>query len=391
MPSFRWALLAALAAACGGPAPPVVEFSGPPGSGEPNLAPTPYGDALLTWIEPGVSAKHALKMSVRSDSAWSPPRTILESDSLFVNWADFPSALMLPNRRLYVHWLAKVPGGKYGYHVRLAPLAATQSSGWITPHRDRSAQEHGFVSMAALDDSSLGMLWLDGQDMVMKDAAHEAEGDMTLRFTTLTSSSLGDEVLLDNRTCECCQTAMARTRSGLVAAYRDRSDKEIRDIAVIRYADGKWSSPIIVGDDNWEFHGCPVNGPALAARGDTVALAWFAAPGGKARVSALLSFDGGATWTASPFIVDDGTPLGRVAVELTSRGAVVVWLEAGARAAVRARQVRFDGRIGKSWEVAPSSEARASGFPRIVRAGDELLFAWTSEQGIRVASQPVKD
>jgi hypothetical protein len=86
--------------------------------------------------------------------------------------------------------------------------------------------------------------------------------------------------------------------------------------------------------------------------------------------------------------VDDGLPIGRVDVEIVLPAAVVVtWLEGGDRATVRAR--RIERHAGRSWEVAPSSAARASGFPRILRAGAELLFAWTSDQGVRVAAQPV--
>ena len=40
---------------------------------------------------------------------------------------------------------------------------------------------------------------------------------------------------LNLRVCDCCQTAVAGTTDGIVTAFRDRSDKEIRDIAVSRF------------------------------------------------------------------------------------------------------------------------------------------------------------
>ena len=79
---------------------------------------------------------------------------------------------------------------------------------------------------------------------------------------------------------------------GPVAAYRDRSEAEIRDIAVRRLVGGEWSEPVHVGEDNWEIRGCPVNGPALAARGEDVAIAWFTGAGGTAKVSVAFSADG---------------------------------------------------------------------------------------------------
>lgn len=377
------------------PAPITVEAALPAGSGEPNLALAPSGTPVLTWLEPVNGTGHALRWAVRHGGTWSEPRTILESDSFFVNWADFPSLVALPNGAWIVHWLARVPGGTYAYHVRLA-ISRDEGRTWsapLTAHRDRSAQEHGFVAMVPWDDSTAALLWLDGRDM--KPAAnpeHDSEGDMSLRFTTVSvSGRLGEEAVLDRRTCECCQTAMTRAASGLVVAYRDRSAEEIRDIAVTRLVDGAWTAPQHVGSDNWHFPGCPVNGPALAAQGDTVAIAWYTAPEGVPRVFVAFSADGGATWSA-PQRVDEGRPQGRVDVELLGDEAVVTWLEAARTPVeVRARRMRMNGSPGEAWRVSATSEARSSGFPRVLRLPGELLYAWTSPEGVRVAAQPLDD
>ncbi len=388
--------LAALMLACAAaPAAPRVEFSAPSGSGEPNLARTADGAAVLTWLEPVAEGRHALRVAVRAAGRWSEPRTIVESDSFFVNWADFPSLVALADGSWIAHWLARVPGGVYAYHVRLA-VSRDRGATWtqpITAHRDRSAQEHGFVAMVPWDDGTAALVWLDGREMKLAGPSHEGEGDMTLRFGTVSSRGrLGEEALLDARTCECCQTALARTPAGLVVAYRDRSPEEIRDIAVVRRVGGVWTPPVRVAHDDWHYPGCPVNGPALSASGDTVAIAWFTAPGGDARVYVAFSFDGGATWGA-PLRVDEGHPIGRVDVELLGGGgALVTWLEAGrAQTDVRARRMLASGRGARSWRVTESSDARSSGFPRMLRMGDEVLFAWTSAQGVRVAAQPLKD
>jgi hypothetical protein len=327
----------------------------------------------------------------RADGGWSAPRTIAESDSFFVNWADFPSLVALRDGSWIVHWLARVPGGVYAYHVRLA-VSRDQGATWseaLTAHADASPQEHGFVSLVPWDDSTAAAVWLDGREMKLAGPASEAEGDMTLRSRTVTAGGrLGEETLLDARTCECCQTALARTATGLVAAYRDRSPEEVRDVAIVRWVGGGWTPPVHVAPDGWHYPGCPVNGPALAAAGDTVAIAWYTAPDGQPRVSVAFSHNGGATW-GTPRRIDDGRPLGRVDIELLAGGgALVTWLESGrGRAEVRARRVGGDGRVSRSWRVTESSDARSSGFPRVLRVGEDVLFAWTSGQGIRVAVQ----
>jgi hypothetical protein len=249
MDRVRAALTAVLALACApgerAAAPPAIEFAGIPGSSAPNLARAADGTAVLTWLEPVEGRRHALRVARRAEGRWSAPRTIAESDSFFVNWADFPSLVGLGDGAWIAHWLARVPGGVYAYHVRLA-VSRDQGATWSPPivaHADASAQEHGFVALVPWDDTTAAALWLDGREMRLADAAAEAEGDMTLRFRTVTSSgTLGPEALLDARTCECCQTALARTATGLVAAYRDRSPEEIRDIHVVRYAGGQWTA-----------------------------------------------------------------------------------------------------------------------------------------------------
>jgi hypothetical protein len=349
----------------------------------------------MSWFEKTGERRHALRVAVRTDGAWSDARTVVEGDNLFVNWADFPSILELPDGTWVVHWLQKAAPGTYAYHVKLA-MSRDQGATWsapVTPHRDDSPTEHGFVSLVAWEGGA-GVLWLDGRAMGGGTPAAgdhgTSRGAMSIRFTTVgTDGSLGQDVLLDDRTCECCQTALARTTSGLVAAYRDRSETEIRNIAVTRLVDGRWTEPAPVADDQWHYPGCPVNGPSLSAAGDTVAIAWYTAPGQQPRALVAFSLDGGATWGA-PIRVDDGMPLGRVDLELLGDGsALVSWLEATGAAEVRARRVHRDGVVEPSWMVAATSESRASGFPRMARAGGEIVFAWTDvgeEGGVRVAT-----
>ncbi|HEX9691384.1 MAG TPA: sialidase family protein [Gemmatimonadales bacterium] len=369
-----------------------VEYARGAESGEPNLTPTDDGGALLTWLEPVADGRHALRVVHRGADGWGPAITVRESDRFFVNWADFPSALELADGTWLVHWLEKVSPATYAYHVNVA-VSTDRGSTWsvpIVPHRDTSFTEHGFVSMVRAGRDRAGLIWLDGRDMNPSGELHD-RGAMTVRFTTVRrDGTLGEEALLDARTCECCTTSLVSTESGLVAAYRDRSMEEIRDIVVVRLVDGRWTEPMLVGDDRWHYPGCPVNGPQLSAVGDTVALAWFAAPEQQARVQVAFSTDGGATF-GLPLRVDDGRPSGRVDIELLADGsAVVAWLElTDADAEVRARRVTRHGSMDPSWLVAPTQESRGSGFPRMTRVGDELLFAWRlvgPDGGIRVAA-----
>jgi len=148
-------------------------------------------------------------------------------------------------------------------------------------------------------------------------------------------------------------------------------------MSVVRFAGGRWSTPRTLANDRWQINGCPVNGPAVAAAGSNVAVAWFTAPEEKARVAVAFSTDSGASFGA-PIVVDDGRPLGRVDVVLREPAiALVSWLAQGAAGTtLQVREVRRDGSRGDAVTVAESSDARSSGFPRMVAAGTEVVMAW---------------
>jgi hypothetical protein len=354
-----------------------------PGSGEPSLTLGPTGGALLTWIEPQGDKRHVLKFASRAQgAAWSPSRVIAAGNDWFVNWADFPAMATLPDGTLFAHWLAKSGAGRYAYDVRVVVSrdGGTSWSAPIVPHRDGTQTEHGFVSMTPWGAEQMGIVWLDGRKTVnaAHSDQHHAQAEMSLMHSTVgREGRLGQETVLDGRVCDCCQTDAVQAKDATVVVYRDRTDKEIRDMSVVRFTEGRWSEPRPLAHDGWQINGCPVNGPAIAAAGPLVAAAWFAAPNDKASVKVTFSADSGATFGA-PIVVDQGRPLGRVDVVLLDGGvALVSWLEQGEKSArLRVRRVHADGTSEEPSTVAESSGARSSGFPRMVRAGGEVVIAW---------------
>lgn len=352
-----------------------------PGSAEPNLATGADGRIYMSWLEPAGDSAHALRFAVLEGGEWSDARTIARGADWFVNWADFPSIVELPDGRLAAHYLQRNPRAEVGYHYDVRIVQSSDGGAtWgepVAPHRDGVPAEHGFVSLFHAGGDSLGAVWLDGRK-----SSDEFGGthEMTLRYTSLAADgSAGEELEIDGRICDCCQTSVALTSGGPIAVYRDRTPSEIRDIYVARVVDGAWTAGRPVHDDNWEIAACPVNGPSVAAEGDRVAVAWFTAARDTARVYVAFSDDAGATFSA-PVRVDGGDPAGRVDVELLAgEDALVSWIErtGGEDAEVRIRRVTPGLEMGDPVAVARSSGARASGFPRMTRAGDRIVLAWT--------------
>jgi hypothetical protein len=349
-------------------------------SGQPNLAVGPTGEIYLSWIETLDSGEPALKFAVRKDDKWSPAQTIAAGEQLVVNMADFPSLLPLAEGVLVAHWTTFVPHSE-GYNVNIA-FSRDQGRTWskpVIPHRDRAPVEHGFVSMLPAPSGGVGVIWLDSRKLSKKKATPAGSADVAMMYTTVAlDGKLGPEVSIDNRVCECCQPSAVPTANGILAAYRDRTDQEIRDISVVRFDGNKWSAPKNVFADNWKINACPINGPAIAAHENHAVVAWFTAANDQPKVELAFSNDGGNTFSP-PVQVDEGNPAGRVAVALLDSGsAVVSWVARGdqgdQRVQVRARQIDPDGTRHPSLLVGTTSSGN---FPRIKRSGDSVLFTWT--------------
>ncbi len=356
------------------------------GAAMPNLFSAADGRVLMSWFEPAGGGVYALRLSVRdSEGAWSTPRDVVRRSDLFVNWADFPSVVALTDGRFLAHWLQRNGSGRYAYEVRVAESkdeGATWSAS-TTPHRPGVPAEHGFVSILPTADGSARLFFLDGSAGLASYAGPipAPEGAIPMRLSTNRwGSGMADstKVVLDQRVCECCQTAAAMTARGPVVVYRDRSDAEIRDISILREIQGEWTAPRRVHADEWKVDFCPVNGPAIVADGESVAVTWFTGARDTARVLVAFSTDAGTTF--GPAIrVDEGTPAGRVGVQWIGNDALVSWLErsTGDTAFVKVRRVRRDGTVGAPTTVSTSSGTRSSGFPRMVRGGAGVILAWT--------------
>lgn len=352
-------------------------------SAHPQLAVSARGGVLLSWIE-RAGTKATLNFAERLATGWSAARVVASGDDWFVNWADVPSVLRLSDGTLAAHWLQKTGPGTYAYDVRLS-YSKNDGRTWapsFTPHHDGTKTEHGFASLFPMPGGGLGLVWLDGR--AMKPELHDApaggnHGAMSVRFGAFDRNwKQVAEAPVDLRVCECCPTAAAVTAEGPIAAFRNRTHDEIRDIYVSRLENGRWTEPTAVHNDNWHITGCPVNGPMLSARGRNVALAWFTMSEGQSRALVSFSSDAGRTF-GPPIRLDDGGSLGRVDLKLAADGsAIASWIEyAGQRAEFRARRIEPSGARSLAVTVATLNSDRSNGYPRIAMHGDELIFAWT--------------
>ncbi len=365
--------------------------------GQPNLF-AHHDQLYLSWVEYLNDTTDVLMWTqLESENQWAQPREVTRGHNWFVNWADFPSlAVFADGHTMAAHWLQMHGEGTYEYDVHIA-ISHDGGHSWpieFVPHRDSIAAEHGFVTLLPRPDNQMQAFWLDGRQT-------PDGGPMTVRTAVFDSlGRLSEEALVDSRTCDCCQTDAVWTSSGPLAAWRDRSPEEIRDIFTSYNTAQGWAEPLAVHHDGWLIAGCPVNGPALAAHGQQVVIVWFTMADNEARVQAAFSSDGGRQWS-EPMRLDTGQALGRVdVVWLPDRqGAMATWLQQVPNAQdeapggkIMARFFDSSGHMSELFALAESDPSRQSGFPILARVDKRIYLAWTAvtDQGTQVRTAKVK-
>ena len=199
------------------PADTLVDVPDPAGPG--SLAPVfarDGGDVILTWLQRS-GDRHALQLATYRDGRFAPAGTIAEGADWFANWADLPGLFVTPGGDWFAHWLEKSADGTYTYDIRMK-RSSDRGKTWTAPfvlHNDGTESEHGFVSYYPAGDHATGMIWLDGRRTVTT----SSNTAMTLRTAVIGHDGrIHRRRELDQRVCDCCQTAAAMTASNIALA-----------------------------------------------------------------------------------------------------------------------------------------------------------------------------
>jgi hypothetical protein len=374
----------------------------PPGSVAPDLVVGPRGRMALLWLNSESGRRTLLQYAeLGVQDRWEGPLTIAVGNSFVVHAADTPHLAIADDRALWVQFLQQQPGGGYGVRLTTSRSGGMNWSDPVAVNDDavaagHAAAEHGFAALWPAGGDRIGVAWLDGRDAGDEHDEtgehHDARGDehMHAGATALRVATFGpdlqraDETVVDARACDCCSTAVARTSRGIVVAYRDRSEAEIRDIATVAFDGKQWSAPRPVHADGWHMAGCPVNGPSLAANGDDLLLGWFTAANDEPRVQLARSTDGGAHF-GEPLVLDRGKQVdGRVAVALDGNNAWALWRreEFGGASLWLARLAPDLSKERERVRVATLKlHGIAAGYPKLALRDGTAYIVWTDSDG----------
>lgn len=313
---------------------------------------------------------------------------ISEGDARFVNWADTPGIAVLDNGDWVAFWLERNdPDAPEGYDVKLV-RSTDRGRTWsqpISPHRDGTKTQHGFVSLVPDGDDRVLIAWLDGRLATISPGTHSSHdhesAPMTLRSAVINrANEILEEATIDNRTCSCCQTDLVRLGEATLLAYRDRSIDEIRDISISRRIAGRWGRSDVVNHDGWRIEGCPVNGPALAVNDKLGIVFWPTLIKDVMALRYKVIDDLSASFSQTdvhtlnlPYL-----PSGRVDAAPWKSGFLLTWVSrARDRPSVDLAYIDTGGKATLAPPMAePNLRGRATGFPRIASDGSRALLVW---------------
>ena len=337
------------------------------------------GSLSLTWISSDEDMNAELNFRQYKNEEWTKAQKIAIGSDWFVNWADFPTHAISGNQVL-TSYLKKSASGTYTYDVflSLTKLSGEKVKEDFILNTDGFKAEHGFVSMVAKEKDGFFITWLDGRNTVEKDA-NGNHRPMTIRFAEITNSGdIVNEVELDASVCDCCQTSITNTDKGPLVVYRDRSEKEVRDIYVSRNIDKKWEAPTPVHNDGWVIYGCPVNGPKVVSNSSNIAVSWFTVSEEKPRVNLSFSESYGSSF-GSPIQINDNNAIGRVdIVYLNDKEVVVSYMEMDDfDTYLRIKKVAIDGTVSKPITISKIDSGRNTGVPQLEIFNDEIFIVWT--------------
>lgn len=327
-------------------------------------------DEGATWTAPQVV--NAAPETVSADGENRPKLAFGKDGSLLVTWT---------------HPLSKPFSGE----IRLARADAAGStfSAPLTVHRDRAEITHRFESLSVGPDGRVLATWIDKRDLEKAKAGKQAyqgaaiygavseDGGRTFKL----------EAKIADHSCECCRIAIARDSDGApLLLWRHVFAPNERDHALARLKpDGTPEGVQRATFDRWKVDACPHQGPSLAVdeKGMRHAV-WFNQKDGGGHV-----YYGRLLPRGDGVMVEGQRPIGgpqAAHADLAAAGGklAIAWKEFDGDNTRLHALVSADG--GHSFTAQDlDATAGASDQPRMISRGDTLYVFWrTDKEGFRL-------
>ncbi|WP_226496576.1 sialidase family protein [Ferribacterium limneticum] len=334
-----------------------------------------------------------LYRSADEGKTWSAPLAVnAQPEAISADGENRPKIAFAADGGLLVSWTHPFPKPNTGA-VRLARSADGQRfSPPLTVHQDTAIITHRFESMLALPDNRVILAWIDKRDLESAKASKTPYRGAAIYAAISTDGgrSFQPEYKLADHSCECCRVTSAIDGDGApLFMWRHVYAPNERDHAITRLKpDGTAESVQRATFDRWKVDGCPHHGPSLVVDEKGVRHAvWFNQKDGEGRVFY------GRPEISGKNEIDGQRPVGgpRAAhADMAAAGGklAIAWKEFdGERTQLRA-MVSSDG--GQSFtDIALAATDGASDQARVIRRKDQLFTFWRTEQeGFRLFPLP---
>lgn len=398
---------------------PVLEYvvSNPADTGSrfPDLYHDPSGELYMSWVRNVEENIFMSQYSIYRDGRWSAAETIHIGSDYHVS----------PSHSISVTGNRGEPSAAHRYRA-----SDSDTEEFLTEFRFRD-QDRGrweetfglpdavdspshqlFVRSGLLADGSLLVVWLEAPLIETEPDDGPAEerrevGDKVLLQTALFSAD-GDLLMnnqIDEEVCGHCSIDLTGTGNEMSVVYRGGVDGEVR-IARFNESTLDWGTPEVVQSASSgslarlqaETHS--TSGAGIDMNGRYTAVVWDT-PGEESdncRNVYLTYAVSGEAGFRTPIAIagTDLCSLGRPDALVADSGEMAVsWLrQSGEQAAVMLSFVSGDGTVQQTVQVGITSASQSSGTPRIARAGESVMIAWTQTAPtyrVRTARVPLEN
>ena len=220
----------------------------------------------LAWIEAGKDRHELFYASIdRGAKKFPTPLHVNNEGPAVAAIHQSPGLALGPNNRIHLSWSSPNPQSQQNPFASLLRLSTSHTknvlfSPPIIVNDDIPPTSHTFDNLCVDQNGTVHLAWIDSR-----------EGRKNPKTYVTRSLSKGKtiekNVPLEGKTCVCCRTSLATAPDGTIyIAWRQIIEEKFRETVVARSTDGgkTYSSPIVVGQDRWDFQGCPHRPASIA-------------------------------------------------------------------------------------------------------------------------------
>ncbi|MEO8992394.1 MAG: sialidase family protein [Nitrosospira sp.] len=314
----------------------------------------------------------------------TPVAVTPEPETIAADGESRPKIAVTRDGTVLLTWVQSLPQ-KYAGNVRFARStdSGKSFSSPITLNDDGRITAHRFDSMAIDGNGRVVIAWLDARD---RDAAKEKGENFTGTSIYTTESANNGKSFDPNRrfyehACECCRIALAWTKDGPAALWRNIFGTNTRDFAIANLDKGGVRRAT---RDEWKIDACPHNGGSLAAdRWGKLHLAWFT--NGTARQGLFYkNIDG--DWESSPMpIGNPAAQANHASVIAEDKIVILSWREFDGQSYSIHMMYSVNGGVSWSEPARLMSSVGATDYPIPLISGEQVLVLWnTAKEGLQI-------